>query len=194
MWHATICRVSDAGESVWGSGCTYHDLPKRPGSENVVHLILLFLVGRRGLGKDLLGDDREHRWCRECRTCSADDLCTECGHRYYCIRTRMSRWSLLAWFAWQMPGAVLEINVIKYVIRLVSTPLNLAMTITGRARCGGTLRCRPRSLRRGRPRSLYPGMRSPRDVLCLRAGPDLRSLVLAPEAFHDNKFQTLWAL
>jgi len=39
---------------------TYHDFSKRASPEHVADVVLLFLVGRRRLRHDLLGDEREH--------------------------------------------------------------------------------------------------------------------------------------
>jgi len=39
---------------------TYHDFSKRASPEYVADVVLLFLVGRRRLRHDLLGDEREH--------------------------------------------------------------------------------------------------------------------------------------
>ena len=39
---------------------SYHDFSKRPSSQYIMNLVLLFLIGRWRLGQDLLGDEREH--------------------------------------------------------------------------------------------------------------------------------------
>ena len=54
MSRATTSRVNDAVEIAWSLERTYHDLPKGASSEYIVHLILLFLAGRRGLRQHLL--------------------------------------------------------------------------------------------------------------------------------------------